>query len=68
MAQDKSAVIERQTFNLWPDAGKILGLGRSATYEGAKSGAIPTVRIGRKILVPKVALEQMLMGGGKTAA
>ena len=42
------------------EAARILRVGRSAAYEGVRSGAIPCVRIGRSIRVPRVALERML--------
>ena len=42
------------------EAGKLLGLGRSGTYEAARRGDIPTIRIGSRILVPKVALLKLL--------
>jgi DNA binding domain, excisionase family len=42
------------------EAGKVLGIGRSAAYEAARSGQLPTIRIGRRILVPLVALERLL--------
>ncbi len=43
-----------------PETAKILGIGRSAAYEAARSGQIPTIRIGKRILVPLAALERML--------
>ena len=51
---------QRQTYNLWPDTGEKLGLGRNATYEAARKGEIPTIRIGGRILVPKSALNRLL--------
>ena len=42
------------------EAGKLLGLGRSGTYEAARRGDIPTLRIGSRILVPKVPLLKLL--------
>ena len=36
-----------------PEAGRLLGLGRNAAYDAAKRGDIPTLRIGRLLLVPK---------------
>ena len=42
------------------EAGKLLGLGRSGTYEAARRGDIPTLRIGSRISVPKVALLKLL--------
>lgn len=41
-------------------------LGRSATYEAIKRGEIPSVRIGRRILVPREALERLLSGESAT--
>lgn len=55
--------IVRRTLNLWPDAGRALGLGRNATFKGAKNGEIPVLRIGKRLLVPRAAFEAMLAGG-----
>ena len=44
-----------------PDAGRrYFDLSRNASYEAARRGDIPTIRIGRLLRVPVVALEQML--------
>jgi excisionase family DNA binding protein len=51
--------VERRTYNV-PDAGKVLGIGRSAAYEAARRGELPTIKIGRRLLVPVVALERLL--------
>ena len=37
-----------------------LGIGRNSAYEAVKRGDIPSVRIGRRILVPTKALENLL--------
>jgi hypothetical protein len=34
-----------------PEAGAEIGLGRNASYEAAKRGEIPTLRIGRRLFV-----------------
>ena len=39
---------------------RILGLSRGLTYEAIRNGEIPSIRIGHRILIPKVALEHML--------
>ncbi len=52
--------VDCQTYRLWPDAGQMLGLGRSATYQAADRGDIPTVRVGNLRLVPKGKLHKML--------
>ena len=44
-----------------PEAGRrYFDLARGASYEAAKRGDIPTIRIGRLIRVPVRALEEML--------
>lgn len=60
--------IPRLTLNLWPDAGRALGLGRNSTFKAAKSGEIPTLRIGKRLLVPRAAFEALLNGASTTAA
>jgi hypothetical protein len=44
-----------------PEAGrKYFELSRGAAYAAAARGDIPTIRIGRKLRVPIVAVERML--------
>jgi excisionase family DNA binding protein len=42
------------------EAGRRLGLGRSAAYQAVHAGQIPSVRIGGLIKVPVAALQRML--------
>jgi Helix-turn-helix domain len=42
----------------------VLGLSRNASYEAAKRGDIPTIRIGKLIRVPKMAFNMMLERAG----
>ena len=42
------------------EAAKLLGIGRNACYEAARTGQVPTVRIGKRVLVPKTALNRLL--------
>jgi len=52
---------ERLTYDI-VEAGRLLGLGRNASYDAAKNKEIPTIKIGRRLLVPKAALDRMLNG------
>ena len=36
------------------------GIGRNQAYEAARRGEIPTIRIGKRILVPVAALDRLL--------
>ena len=47
------------------EAAEVLGIGRGLAYRMAESGSIPTLRLGRKLLVPRQALTQLL--GAPTA-
>jgi Helix-turn-helix domain len=49
-----------------PEAGRVyFDLGRNASYEAARRGDIPTIRIGRLLRVPVIALERILEQTGK---
>jgi excisionase family DNA binding protein len=50
-----------------PEAGAQLGLGRNASYDAAKRGDIPTIKLGKLLRVPKLAFERMLDATLKTA-
>ena len=50
---------------IWPDTCHLLGISRYAGYEAAKRGEIPTIRIGKRILVPRVALYRLLESAGQ---
>jgi excisionase family DNA binding protein len=50
---------QRLTYTV-PEAARILGISRGAAYAAAAEGTIPTLRIGRRLLVPRVALERLL--------
>jgi excisionase family DNA binding protein len=39
-----------------------LGISRPSAYQGVRLGQIPSVRIGRRLLVPVAALERMFAG------
>ena len=51
--------IERATYNV-EEAARILGIGRTAAYEGVRSGDIPSIRIGARWLIPRTELERLL--------
>ena len=53
----------RETWTV-PQAGNIIGCSRTLAYEMARQGRIPTIRLGRKLVVPKVALARMLEEAG----
>lgn len=58
-AVDTSA--ERLTLTV-EEAAALLGISRAFAYESVHRGDIPSIRLGRRILVPRVALERMASG------
>jgi excisionase family DNA binding protein len=50
-----------------PEAGEKLGLNKNAAYAAAARGDIPTIRLGKLLKVPKVALHAMINSPAKQA-
>lgn len=42
------------------ETARLLGIGRNLCYERVRTGEIPSLRIGRRLLVPRAALEKLL--------
>jgi excisionase family DNA binding protein len=45
-----------------PEVARLLGLSRSSAYEAAAKGTLPLpiIRIGRRLVVPRTAVEHLL--------
>jgi excisionase family DNA binding protein len=52
---------ERATLTI-EEAAKLLGVSRGTAYESARRGELPTLRLGRRLLVPRARLEELLGG------
>jgi excisionase family DNA binding protein len=51
--------VERLTLTV-EQAAEALGISRAFAYEAVARGEIPCIRIGRRVLIPKVALDKLL--------
>jgi excisionase family DNA binding protein len=51
--------MERLTLTV-EQAGALLGISRALAYEMARTGKLPTLRFGKRIVVPRKAIENML--------
>jgi excisionase family DNA binding protein len=48
------------------EAAAYLRISRGSAYEAARRGQLPTIRLGRRLLVPRAALNRMLDLVGET--
>lgn len=46
-----------------PEAAQLLGLSISKTYEAARMGQLPTIRVGTRVLVSRRRLQEFVDGG-----
>jgi hypothetical protein len=54
------SMIDEKTISV-PQAGRrYYGLGKNASYDAAKRGEIPTIKIGARLRVPVIAMERIL--------
>lgn len=44
------------------EAARELNISRGLAYDGVRTGAIPSIRVGRRVLVPRAALDRLLAG------
>jgi excisionase family DNA binding protein len=45
-----------------PEAGRLLGYSRNTAYEAVERGELPVIKLGRKMRVPRAAIERLLSG------
>jgi len=50
---------ERLVFTV-EEARRQLGLSKGSMYEAVRSGQIPSIRVGRRILIPRATLQRLL--------
>lgn len=61
-------IMEAQKYVFTVDqVAEILQISRPQAYLGVSTGQIPSIRVGRRILVPRAALEKLLATAGSQA-
>jgi excisionase family DNA binding protein len=58
---------ERLTYSV-EEAATVLGISRAFAYEAVQRGDIPHLRIGRRILIPRSALQRLVDSPSLTSA
>jgi excisionase family DNA binding protein len=51
-----------------PEAGTILGISRAHAYDLAREGVIPSIKLGRRTVVPRHALEVFMASASEPKA
>jgi excisionase family DNA binding protein len=59
VGKERDAMEDKLTLSV-EETAKLLGIGRNLCYERVKTGEIPVIKIGRRLLVPRSALEKLL--------
>lgn len=60
---EKNSGVKRLCITV-PEAASMLGLSRNFTYELVKQKQLPVIKFGKRLLIPRAALEKMLEKGG----
>ena len=50
------------------DAARLSDLSRNSVYRAARTGQIPGVRLGKRVVVPRAVLERMLSEADKPSS
>lgn len=53
--------VTRQTLSV-PEAAQLLGISRAHAYDCVRSGEIPSITLGRRVVIPRRAIEDLLNG------
>jgi len=64
--RQKAKDSERATLKV-EEAARIIGCGERKVREGVANGTIPSLRLGRNVLIPRIALLRWIENGGETA-
>ena len=51
--------MKRKTITV-PEAASMLGVSRNLAYEAVRRGELPAIRVGRRLVVPLKAIEELL--------
>lgn len=63
MTIDTETRPERLTFTV-EEAARLLGIGRSLAYGLVATGELPSIRLGRRIVIPRSAVDGLLTSAG----
>jgi excisionase family DNA binding protein len=59
-ANRKSSALEPATYNNVGELARELGLGRLTVYTALRNGTIPSIRVGKRYVLPRAAISEWL--------
>lgn len=60
---DPLAVLRGKATATVPEVARVMGISRATAYEAVRRSEIPSLRLGKRIVIPVPRLLQMLEGG-----
>jgi len=51
--------VDKKTLSI-QELSEVLNIGRTTAYEAVRSGQVPSVKVGRRLLIPIAALDRFL--------
>jgi excisionase family DNA binding protein len=60
MKTDTSNTAEKPLVLSIMEAARLLGVSKNCAYEAANQGQLPSIRIGRRRVIPRIALERLV--------
>ena len=61
--EPRYATVDRRLCVTVPEAAVMLGISRNFAYQLVGEGKLPSIRFGKRILIPRIALEKRLEKG-----
>lgn len=61
MITSNETATEKSTYSV-VEAARLLGLSRNSVYQAIDRGQLPSLKIGKRILIPKILLKRLLEG------
>ena len=53
--------LERMTYNM-NEAAEVLGIPKSTLYRLVKKGRLPSIKLGKRVLISRMAMEDLISG------
>lgn len=68
MMVNPTSLVSGSVFRSVDELAKHLNIGRTAAYAGLRNGRIPSIRVGRKFVIPRAAIQRWLENCGRLDA